>query len=70
VVSSNPHIIARRITALHGVPWPIPAVVLLRFTDEDLDDLELAERAGRDAYWLCLNRIVTRVQSGSGRLAR
>jgi hypothetical protein len=32
-----------------------------------VDDLDLAERAGRDAYWLCLNRIVRRIEANATR---
>jgi hypothetical protein len=38
-----------RIRQVHRLPWPIPATVVVRLTDADLDDLDLAERTGRDA---------------------
>jgi hypothetical protein len=64
MITRDPHILRGHIRALHSVPWPIPAVVLIQFTDEDLDELDLAEQAGsRDAYWRCLNRIVGRITS-------
>jgi hypothetical protein len=63
MITRDPHILSRRLGALHSLPWPIPAVVLIQFTDQDLDDLDLAEQAGRDAYWVCLNRIVNRITS-------
>jgi hypothetical protein len=63
VITRDPHILRRHIRALHSVPWPIPAVVLIQFTDQDLDDLDLAEQAGRDVFWRCLNRIVGRITS-------
>jgi len=50
-----------RLRVLHGLPWPIPATVLMRFTDEDLDHLDIASEAGRDEYWRTLNDIVGRV---------
>jgi hypothetical protein len=65
----DPHIIRSRVAQMHRIPWPIPASVLIRFTDQDLD-LDLAERAGRDAYWLYLNRIVSRITSPNAKPAR
>jgi hypothetical protein len=50
-----------RLRVLQGLPWPIPARVLMRFTDEDLDCLAVAGEAGRDEYWRALNAIVARV---------
>jgi hypothetical protein len=49
------------------VPWPIPASMLIRYTQTDLDNLDLAERAGRDSYRVCLNRIVRRIEANATR---
>jgi hypothetical protein len=46
---------------MRDVPWPMPAVVLLQFTDEDLDRLDMAGDASRDDYWHTLNEIVRRI---------
>jgi phage FluMu protein gp41 len=54
-------ILERRIAAMRDVPWPMPAVVLLQFTDEDLDRLDMAGDASRDDYWHTLNEIVRRI---------
>jgi hypothetical protein len=56
------HIHERRTRVFHGLPWPIPATVLMRFTDEDLDRLDMAAEAGTDEYWRTLNAIVERTQ--------
>jgi hypothetical protein len=50
-----------RMETFQQIPWPIPAAVLVEFTDEDLDELALAEEA---EYWATLNRIVVRVTGG------
>lgn len=57
-------ILERRVTAMRDLPWPIPAVVILAMTDEDLDDLEAA--ADTDRYWTVLNRIVRRIEGEVG----
>jgi len=43
------------------LPWPIPALVIIEMTDEDLDDLAAARP---DEYWGVLNAIVRRIQGG------
>jgi hypothetical protein len=48
---------------MRDLPWPIPALVLLRFTDEDLDHLGAADTS---EYWPTLNRIVCRISEGRG----
>jgi hypothetical protein len=58
-------ILERRVRQVERLPWPIPALMLLEISDEDLDDLDAAEVAGRDEYWHTLNRIVRRIQAGS-----
>jgi hypothetical protein len=45
-----------RMETLRSIPWPLSAVVLIQFTDEDLDNLGLAEEG---EYWATLNAIVT-----------
>lgn len=47
-----------RVAAMRDLPWPIPALVVVEFTDEDLDNLDAA--ADSDSYWSLLNTIVTR----------
>jgi hypothetical protein len=54
-------ILERRIAAMRGLPWPIPALVVMQVTDEDLDNLD--EAADTDRYWTVLNRIVSRIES-------
>ena len=55
-------ILERRIAAMRDVPWPIPALIIMEMTDEDLDRLDAA--ADTDRYWSVLNEIVTRIQKG------
>jgi hypothetical protein len=49
-----------RVAAMRDVPWPIPALVIIEMTDEDLDLLDAA--ADTDRYWSVLNGIVRRIQ--------
>jgi hypothetical protein len=51
-----------RVHAMRELPWPIPALVVVEFTDEDLDLLDAA--ADSPEYWSVLNEIVTRIQEG------
>jgi hypothetical protein len=53
-------ILENRVQALRELPWPIPALVIIEFTDEDLDLLDAA--ADSPEYWSVLNRIVTRIE--------
>jgi hypothetical protein len=55
-------ILESRVQAMRDLPWPIPALVVVEFTDEDLDRLDAA--ADSPEYWSELNRIVTRIQEG------
>jgi hypothetical protein len=55
-------ILENRVQAVRELPWPIPALVVVEFTDEDLDHLDAA--ADSPEYWSELNRIVTRIQKG------
>jgi hypothetical protein len=52
-------ILERRMAAMRDLPWPIPALVVLEMTDEDLDHLATATK---DEYWGVLNAIVRRIQ--------
>jgi hypothetical protein len=56
-------ILERRVHQVERLPWPIPALMLLEITDEDLDELDAAERSSRDEYWHTLNRIVRRIRA-------
>jgi hypothetical protein len=53
------YILERRLRQLGRLPWPVPATVIMRMTDADLDALDMAE--GRDEWWRVLNAIVVRV---------
>jgi hypothetical protein len=55
-------ILENRVQALRELPWPLPALVVVEFTDEDLDRLDTA--ADSPEYWGVLNEIVTRIQRG------
>ena len=58
-------VISERLRAFHDLPWVIPAVMLLEFTDEDLDNLAAAGD-NRDEYWHVLSRVVTRIRGEKG----
>jgi hypothetical protein len=49
-----------RVAVMRDLPWPIPALVVVEFTDEDLDNLDAA--ADTDRYWAVLNSIVSRIE--------
>lgn len=49
------YILERRLQAVRELPWPIPALVVVGMTDEDLD--RLAAASDRD-YWRVLNSVV------------
>ena len=53
-------ILERRIAVMRELPWPLPALVVIEMTDEDLDNLDAA--ADTDRYWSVLNGIVRRIQ--------
>jgi hypothetical protein len=53
-------ILENRVQAMRDLPWLIPALVLVEFTDEDLDNLDGA--ADTDKYWTVLNAIVSRIE--------
>jgi len=62
VLIPDQHILENRVQAMRDLPWPIPALVVVEFTDEDLDQLDAA--ADSPEYWTVLNEIVTRIQKG------
>jgi hypothetical protein len=53
-------ILENRVMAMRELPWPIPALVVVEFTDEDLDNLDAA--ADTPEYWSVLNTVVTRIE--------
>jgi hypothetical protein len=53
-------ILENRVQAMRELPWPIPALVIIEMTDEDLDNLDAA--ADTDRYWTVLNAIVSRIE--------
>jgi hypothetical protein len=52
-----------RISAMRELPWPIPALVVIEITAEDLDRLDAA--ADSLHYWSVLYEIVTRIKEAS-----
>jgi hypothetical protein len=60
VIRDDPDLVENRVMAMRDLPWPIPALVVVEFTDEDLDRLD--EAADSPEYWSVLNRIVTRIE--------
>jgi hypothetical protein len=53
-------ILESRVQAMRELPWVIPALVMMQFTDEDLDLLDAAYETGE--YWTTLNSIVSRIE--------
>jgi len=53
-------IIENRVQAMRELPWPIPALVVIEMSDDDLDLLDAAYDSPE--YWSVLNRIVTRLE--------
>ena len=53
-------ILESRVQAVRELPWPIPALVVIQFSDEDLDLLDAAYETPE--YWSTLNTIVRRIQ--------
>jgi len=53
-------ILENRVQAMRELPWPIPALVVIQFSDEDLDLLDAAYETPE--YWSTLNTIVRRIQ--------
>jgi hypothetical protein len=60
VLRDDPDILESRVAAMRDLPWPIPALVVVSMTDEDLDNLDAA--ADTDKYWMVLNAIVSRIE--------
>ena len=58
-------ILENRVQALRVLPWPIPALVIIEMTDEDLDLLDAAY--DKPEYWSTLNTIVRRIQEEEAR---
>jgi hypothetical protein len=54
-------ILENRVMAMRELPWVLPALVVIQFTDEDLDLLDAAYDT--DKYWTLLNGIVRRIES-------
>jgi hypothetical protein len=59
-VTSEEDILENRVQAVLELPWVLPALVVIQFTDEDLDLLDAAYDT--DKYWTPLNGIVRRIQ--------
>ena len=53
-------ILENRVHAMRELPWVIPALVIIQFTDEDLDLLDAAYETGE--YWTVLNGIVSTIE--------
>jgi hypothetical protein len=53
-------ILERRLRQLERLPWPVPAAVIMRMTDEDFDALDMAR--DNDEWWRTLNAIVSRIE--------
>jgi hypothetical protein len=60
VLRDDPDILESRVAAMRDLPWPIPALVVVSMTDEDLDLLDAAYETRE--YWSTLNTIVRRIQ--------
>jgi hypothetical protein len=54
------YILETRMRVVRDVPWPIPALVIMEMTDEDLDNLDAV--ADAPEYWGVLNGVVRRIQ--------
>jgi len=52
-------LVEARVAAMRDLPWPIPALVVIEMSDEDLDRPEAA--ADDNNYWRTLNEIVRRI---------
>jgi hypothetical protein len=62
-----PHadMLENRVQAMRELPWPIPALVVIEMSDEDLDRLDAAYETRE--YWSTLNTIVRRIQEQEAR---
>jgi hypothetical protein len=61
VIWDAPDLLESRVMAMRELPWVIPALTVIRMTDEDLDLLDAAYDSPE--YWSVLNRIVRRIES-------
>jgi hypothetical protein len=59
-VIPDSYITELRLKAVHELPWPIPAAVLVEMTDEDLDCLAAVPN---EDYWRVLNDVVRRIET-------
>ena len=59
VMFPDADILERRLRQLERLPWPVPAAVIMRMTEADFDDLDMA--SDNDEWWRSLNAIVVRV---------
>jgi len=59
-VTFDQDIVENRVQAMRELPWPIPALVVIEMTDEDLDLLDAAYETRE--YWSTLNTIVKRIR--------
>jgi hypothetical protein len=64
-VTFDQEILENRVQAMRELPWVIPALVIMQFTDEDLDLLDAAYETRE--YWSTLNTIVRRIQEQEAR---
>ena len=55
------YILEARAKVVRALPWPLPALLLLEVTDEDLD--RLAAAPVDTEYWRVLNAVVRRIES-------
>jgi hypothetical protein len=63
VLMNDDYVIEQRLQALADLPWALSSKTVLAMSSEDLDILA-ATRHDADAYWKCLNSIVTRIEKG------
>jgi hypothetical protein len=57
-VIPDAEMVESRLRVVKELPWPIPALVIVGMTDEDLD---LLAAASDDEYWRVLNGVVSRI---------
>jgi ParB-like chromosome segregation protein Spo0J len=62
-VIPDAYITESRLKAFRELPWPIPALVIVGMTDEDLDRLAVAPNP--TVYWRTLNAIVRRMEAST-----
>jgi hypothetical protein len=64
VIPDHMFLVEARVAAMRDLPWPIPALVVIRMRDADLDRLEAATETTH--YWRTLNEIVRRITEEKG----